>query len=719
MTMRASSVTTKVKRATFAVVRRAPLAPLTRLPASGGPAIQKAVLVQADYLRKTSRPQAAVDLLNAVPRSELSSNGLRLLTQCYESTGELHQALATARLATDVPEPGASAVLARLRIARALEDSHEERLALAAALKAQPQSASEAERLARGFRSEDPEVLSIFIEHSRAWEFPVPEEVRLRLEADLMVAHGASTEDLVRRAMDEAAESPEGRDRAVRRIASTGDWSALAEVVHDHTIREDVAKDLSRYAQRALKAGRLSEAATMSECAIRSGSGMNTARSVHVQALDQIQVVRSGWPVEAHRVPEYEVDRSSTLSVLAQSLPHRSGGYATRSHGILTGLKHLGWDPQAVTRLGFPYDRWPARSTDEVADLDVVDGIAYHRLLEPGERIYGTTPMASYIERFTQRIMGQARSQRAALIHASSFQNNGLAGLAAARRLGVPFIYEMRGLEDLMKCARNPRFAETASYDYMTSLENHIVAQADLTFVITHALREEMIRRGGPADRIEVLPNGVHTSDFEPRERDASLLAELNLTGRKIIGYAGGLVDYEGLDLLVEAADILSQQRSDFAVVVVGDGHMEGRLRRMVQERGLGDLVLFTGRVPHAEIPRYLSIFDVTPFPRLPLEVCELISPIKPFEAMAMGKAVIASSVAALTEIVEPDVRGLIFEKGNSADLAQQLTRYLDSPELQRTMGEAAREWVLAEQDWSDVVTVADAAYHRLINRSA
>ncbi len=717
MTVKAASLKKKAKRTASAVVRRAPLGPLARLPKGGGSVVQKALLVQADHLRKTARPEAAIKLIATIPTSDLPPNGLRLLVQCYEDVGRLDLAHATTRQATDVSVPDVKTLLVRLRIARALGDDADERAVMEAAARAQPKTQFEADRLARGFSTDDAAALSNFIENSRTWQFQAPGEVGIRLESNLLVARGSSEADIVRLSLEEAAESSEGLNRAVRRLALTADWVALAGAVSGRTVSPEVARDLSRYAQRALRAGWLVEAATMAESAILSGTAMNLARSVHMQAIDQINIARLGWPVEPRKTPTHEIDPRSTLSVLAQSLPHRSGGYATRSHGILAGLKGLGWEPQAVTRLGFPYDRWPMRSTDVVAGSDVVDGLPYHRLLEPGERAYSTTPMASYIERFTERIMAQARLQRAALIHASSFQNNGLAGLAAARRLGIPFIYEMRGLEDLMKISRNPKFGETAAYAYMTSLENHIVAQADVTFVITHALRDEMIRRGGPADRIEVLPNGVHTSDFEPRDQDEGLVNELGLTGRTIIGYAGGLVDYEGLDLLVEAAGQLKKQRSDFAVVIVGDGHIEARLHRMVADQGLGDVVLFTGRVPHAEVPRYLSIFDITPFPRLPLPVCELISPIKPFEAMAMGKAVIASSVAALTEIVEPDVRGLIFEKGNSADLAAQINRYLNSEDLQRTMGDAARAWVLAQQDWSDVVTVADAAYHRLINQ--
>nr|WP_257909303.1 glycosyltransferase [Janibacter limosus] len=143
--------------------------------------------------------------------------------------------------------------------------------------------------------------------------------------------------------------------------------------------------------------------------------------------------------------------------------------------------------------------------------------------------------MASYIERFATRVESVAREHRASLIRASSFQNNGLAGLRAARRLGIPFVYEMRGLEDLMKVSRNPGFSETDAHRYMTGLELHIVQNADLTFVITEALREEMIRRGGPADRIVVLPNGVHADQFLPREPDRALIDELGIRGKTVI----------------------------------------------------------------------------------------------------------------------------------------------------------------------------------------
>ncbi|GAA6525244.1 glycosyltransferase family 4 protein [Intrasporangium sp. DVR] len=695
-------------------VRHAPLGPIALLPKQGGTPGRSALVARARHLIKTGRPLEALRLVDRGPVESLPANLSAVRAEALWAAGRSTEALAAIRPVTARSGADVQALVAHFTIARALGEVDDLAGLATLSCSAKPRNRSDAAMLAQVFTTEDPDVAEAFQTQVAGWTYPAPTSAVIRLDNLSRRARGATHADLTELVRAEARDGSDGAERAILRASDLEDWALLAEVVRGRTVPRDQAVALRRLASRALKAGHLGDAAIIAEAVIRSAGGQPSARAVHVEATDKLGIVHTGWPVEPAREPSYDVNPRSTLSVLAQSLPHRSGGYATRSHGILVGLRRLGWDAAAVTRLGFPYDRWPRTSTDVVPAFDVVDDVTYRRILEPDERVYPQTPMSSYIERFAHRIEDEAIDRRAALIHASSFQNNGLAGLAAARRLGIPFVYEMRGLEDLMRVSRNPGFAETDAYRYLTGLENHIVANADLTFVITEALRDEMIRRGGPADRIEVLPNGVNTADFEPRSRDDALQAELGLTGRTVIGYAGGLVDYEGLDLLLEATALLKQERQDFGVVIVGDGHFEGRLRQLAVDLGVTDVVTFTGRVPHAEVPRYLSIFDITPFPRLPLPVCELISPIKPFEAMSMGKAVISSSVAALTEIVERDVRGLVFEKGSSEDLASQLRRYLDSPELRSRMGAQAREWVLAERDWSDVVTVVDAAYARL-----
>lgn len=477
--------------------------------------------------------------------------------------------------------------------------------------------------------------------------------------------------------------------------------------------------ELRRAATKALSAGYTAAAVVLARIVLASRPDNAEARRILEDGSDQLEVVAKGWPKPPAGPTPYQPDPSAVLSVLAQSVPVTSGGYATRSHGVLTSLVNRGWRPEAVTRLGFPYDRWKPSETRVVPATDVVDGIAYHRLLDDGVRSYPQYPLQSYVGRFADRLVEHAVRHRAQLLHASSFHVNGLATASAARRLGLPFVYEMRGLEELMKISRDPTFGDTDRYRFLTTLENEICHQADRVFVITEALRGEMVNRGIPAERLVVLPNGVHVEQFAPRERDAELERELKLAGKTVIGYAGGLVDYEGVDLLLEAVAALRERRSDFHLLVVGDGHYQSTLHTLAGRLRLGDVVTLTGRVPHAKVGRYLSLFDIAPFPRQPLPVCELISPIKPFESMAMGKAVIVSSVAALTEIVTDQQTGLVFGKGDVADLSRALEQLLDSPDLRRSLGAAARDWVIAERDWSTIVGVVDSTYRDVLDRAA
>jgi glycosyltransferase involved in cell wall biosynthesis len=480
-----------------------------------------------------------------------------------------------------------------------------------------------------------------------------------------------------------------------------------------------VAKPLltAKATSKALAAGRTAAAVSLAHRVLAARPDEPRAREVRDDGSDQLAVVADGWRPEPISPVRYEPRDAAVVSLLAQSLPVRSGGYATRSHGVLTGLASLGWDVCALTRLGFPYDTWDTAETRVVAPVDIVDGIPYRRLLDDGIRSYPQYPLRSYIDRYATRVAEHAEHHRAALIQASSFHVNGLAGATAARRLGLPFLYEMRGLEDLIKVSRDPAFAEAERHEFLTMLESQVCLLADRVLVITDALKHEMASRGVPEERLVVLPNGVHTARFAPRERDARLERELGVSGKTVVGYAGGLVDYEGLDLLLHAAAALREHRSDFHVVVVGDGHYERRMHREADRLRLGDVVTFTGRVPHDQVAGYLSVFDITPFPRLPLPVCELVSPIKPLEAMAMGKAAVVSSVAALTEIVRDRETGLVFEKGDARSLTKVLDRLIDDPLLRERLGDAARRWVTAERDWSAIVRIADDTYREVLSR--
>lgn len=425
-------------------------------------------------------------------------------------------------------------------------------------------------------------------------------------------------------------------------------------------------------------------------------------------------LARDGFPFpEARPAPEFEPRRDHALYLLHNALPYHSGGYATRTHGLLTELNRMGWDVDGVTRLGYPYDMPKMADLPDLPPREVVGEVDYHHLLR-GRQIEKKNPMFDYTERYMAALLPLARAERPAILHGASNHWNGLAAIKTARTLGIASVYEVRGLWEVTRGSRDPAWAASDQYRYIARMEADAARGADRVLAITGALKAELIDRGVDEDTITLVPNGVDTERFVPIPRDRELANELGVSDKRVIGYVGTIADYEGLGLLITAARELRRVREDFHVLIVGDGAVLENLQAQVAAEGLGDVVTFAGRVPHEEVERYYSIIDITPFPRLPLPVCEMVSPLKPFEAMAMGKAVVASDVAALAEIVTPGQNGLLHEKGSAESLIEQLTTLLDDPELAGRLGGQSRRWVVEHRDWRQLARTIAGVYEEL-----
>ena len=442
-------------------------------------------------------------------------------------------------------------------------------------------------------------------------------------------------------------------------------------------------------------------------------------RRRHQDTRSRLGLLRDGYPLPpASRPPARSSGSPHTLMYLHNSLPFFSGGYATRSHGVLSAVRNAGYHPSAVTRLGFPWDL-PQRDDPPPSDLshpEEIDGISYHRLWTDGKDRYAL-PLKQYLDASADALEAFLSTRPCGLIHAASFASTcGLPAAMVARRLGLPFVYEVRGLAYLTHMSRNPRWAGSDEDHLDRRLEAEAAGAADAVFAITEAVKDELVGMGVDRRKIHVLPNCVNADRFVPSGRDAELERDLGLQDTVVIGYIGGFVDYEGLDERIRAfAQLRGRTSTRVKLLMVGDGPLAETLRRMTHALHIEDDVLFTGRVPHEEVARYYSLVDVAPFPRVALPVCEAVSPIKPFEAMAMEKTVVVSSVRALTEIVRDDETGLVFDKGSVDSLASVLQRAVADRALRRHLGTAAREWTLEHRTWQAASLTVREVYDRLL----
>jgi glycosyltransferase involved in cell wall biosynthesis len=405
----------------------------------------------------------------------------------------------------------------------------------------------------------------------------------------------------------------------------------------------------------------------------------------------------------------------NALYLLHNRLPYNSGGYATRSHGLLTSIKQW-WNISGVSRLGYPQDR-KGLETMEFTPFHEIDNIKYHCLKADGNS-FGQIPISEYIDEYSKELLELCSKEKPSIIHAASNYMNGLAANNVAKRLGIKSVYEVRGLWEITRISRDPEWKDTEYYNMMSQLEAQAAKDADAVFTLTNALKNELINRGVAADKIHLLPNGVDSSRFLPKERNNELALKLGVKNKVVIGFLGSVVQYEGVEYIIQAASILKKKGiHNFAVLIVGDGAVLDNVKSLTSDLNMNDYVKFTGRVPHDEIEDYYSVVDICPLPRKGLPVCEMVSPLKPFEAMAMGKVVVSSDVAALAEIIDDGVTGLLHKKDDPEDLANKIRLLIEDHNLRERLGKSAREWVVAERDWKVIAKRVDTVYRNLLGQ--
>ncbi|NBU32333.1 MAG: glycosyltransferase [Actinobacteria bacterium] len=434
-------------------------------------------------------------------------------------------------------------------------------------------------------------------------------------------------------------------------------------------------------------------------------------RNNHIRRLTEAnEVLQSGITfLDRPDHKNYEPIPGRVAYILHNSLPFQSGGYATRSHGVMSGIASHGYEVFGITRPGFPHDLGilPEEGVAVPAPLQI-ESVHYHRLPEVSVPRH---TYLSYAREWADLLEQWCLEFRPEIIHAASFGLNGIVATEVARRLNIRAVFEVRGLHELRDESFTQYRLGSDQDALVRGIETQAVVQADWVFGITGALIERSVKRGAQASRTSLLPNGVNVENFSQMPRDVELTEKLGLSDKTIIGYVGSVLDYEGLDLLVDAAEELQKTRTDFQVVIVGSGPHTPELEKHIANSPARELITLVGRVAHSEVNSYYSIMDICPLPRLPLPICEEVSPLKPFEAMAMGRCLVMSSVSAMAEIIGTEDIGVIFEKGNVGDLARVLAELIDSPDTRDRLGRNARAWVVENRNWPAITAEVARVY--------
>ncbi len=389
--------------------------------------------------------------------------------------------------------------------------------------------------------------------------------------------------------------------------------------------------------------------------------------------------------------------KGRTVMALYGSEPWMTAGYGVRTRCLLRALEGRGIACTPVTRPNFPAD-WPGHDGAPVGREETADGVTYRRLVSPVSHQWDSP--RRYIEAFADGLVEIARETGASLLHAASNHIVGLAASLAATRLGLPWVYEIRGLWHRTTVSRRPGWERSELYRIHEALERQAAMRADRVVTLSEELARHVAGWGVPRDRISTVPNGVDEALFEPSARNEALRRDLGATDETLlVGFIGTFTPYEGLDRLIQAATALRSEGLEISLALVGDGEEERALRSLA--RRLGAPTVFAGRVPFDRVPAYYHALDLCAFPRRNLDATRLTPPLKLAEAMASGLPVLVSDLPALTEVVTDGHDGLVAGQGPD-DLKEGLRRLADDPGLRRRLGAAGRERVRDGYRWQD-----------------
>ena len=401
------------------------------------------------------------------------------------------------------------------------------------------------------------------------------------------------------------------------------------------------------------------------------------------------------------------------LHVLDHSIPLHSG-YTFRTASILREQRALGWETFHVT--GAKH-----QGGNDLLE-ETADGLHFYRTPRSNSAL-AKMPVLNQLEvirGLEKRLLEIIPKIKPDVLHAHSPCLNAIAALRAGRKFGIPVVYEVRAFWEDAAVDHGTSTENGLRYKLTRGLETYALKRADAVTTICEGLRGDIVARGIPASKVTVIPNAVDIDKFAVGgQADLELKRKLGLEHNRLIGFIGSFYAYEGLDVLLRAVPALSQRHPDLRVLLVGGGPQDANLRQQAKDLGIADKVVFTGRVPHDQVQKYYDLLDVLVYPRMSMRLTDLVTPLKPLEAMAQGRILAASSVGGHRELIVDGKTGVLFAPDDPASLAAKVGDLLDAQMLWPALRSAGRAYVETERNWPVSVARYKNIYGRITGLKA
>ena len=399
------------------------------------------------------------------------------------------------------------------------------------------------------------------------------------------------------------------------------------------------------------------------------------------------------------------------LHILDHSVPLHSG-YTFRSQNIFEAQKKMGFNPVVLTS-----PKHEESYKQETPACETFNGIKYYRT---GVSLQYPVPVLSELSLMYvlyKRILDVAQNEQPDLLHAHSPVLNAIPAIWAAKKLSIPVVYEIRAFwEDA--AVDHGTYAENSwKYKLTKNIETWVCKKADHVGILCKGLKNDLISRSIPEKKISVIYNGINPETLKPAMPDKDFYDAWGLEGKKVIGFVGSFYRYEGLDLLMRAFKKIAQTHADSVLLLVGGGEMEGELKALAVKLNIQDRVIMPGRIPHERIAGVYSMIDILAYPRYSMRLTELVTPLKPLEAMAMSKALVASDVGGHKELINDNITGLLFRAGDMEHLAQRICNLLEDRKLEESVKQNGEAWVRKNHTWEATTFIYQHIYKEIAKR--
>jgi glycosyltransferase involved in cell wall biosynthesis len=409
-------------------------------------------------------------------------------------------------------------------------------------------------------------------------------------------------------------------------------------------------------------------------------------------------------------------NRIRVLYLVNSTLPFNICGYTIRSHNVVKSIRRSNIDILIV-------DRLIVSNIDKIQEIKY-NGLSYVLLkTKKRVRIFDKISIYSneYIEEYKNKLEQFCRLYKPDIIHTCSNYINPIVGIEVSNKLGIPCLYEVRGFWNISRLSYEPEWENTSSYIKYCNLELECYNKVNKILALNNTIKDYIIDQGVNEEKFIIVRNGVDTQLWKPTSINNNLKGKYNITNHTVFGYIGSIVEYEGLDLLIKATSLLISNGYNIKVIIVGKGNTHNvklefdRLVELTNDLGLTDDIIFTGQIPIDDIKDYYSIIDIICIPRYSKLICELVTPLKIFEAMSMKKVVIASNVSPMEEVIKDKINGLLHIKDDYNSLADTMSYIIDNSELIDIIGDNARQYVIDNNKWDYTTSDIIKLYRELV----